>query len=284
LPWTEPLRLDVFVQPEWHETLRARIAMVMLLALIGFGLVRLRGRQLRRHAAALEATVRARTAELAEKVAQLEESERRGQAARDALEQMALVDGLTGIANRRRFDDALENEWRRSARGGRPLTLILFDVDHFKRFNDTWGHIRGDECLRAVATVLSEECGRAADVVARFGGEEFALILPDTSAAGARDVVQHLLERFEQLRIPGAGAASEPPAEVSLSGGGVTLVPAVDGDPTEILHLADRLLYQAKAAGRNRVLYRDLTEEDGVAEAIVIQMERPRAGATQGSA
>ncbi len=282
LPWTKPMRLDVFVQPLWHETLPARASMVGLLALVGFGLVRLRGRQLRRHAAALEATVRARTAELAEKIAQLEESERRGQAARDALEQIALVDGLTGIANRRRFDGALESEWRRSARGGRPLALILFDVDHFKRFNDTWGHIRGDECLRTVAAVLSEECGRAADVVARFGGEEFALILPDTTAAGAMDVVQGLLERFEQLRIP--GAESEPPAEVSLSGGGVTLVPAVDGDPTEVLHLADRLLYQAKAAGRNRVLHRDLTEEDSAAEPMVIQIEHRRAGATQGSA
>jgi diguanylate cyclase (GGDEF)-like protein len=282
VPWTEPLRLDVSVHPAWHETLPARAAMVILLTLLGFGLVRLRVRQLRGHAAALEATVRDRTGELAEKVAQLEESERRGQAARDALEQMALVDGLTGIANRRRFDDALETEWRRSARGGRPLSLILFDVDHFKQFNDTLGHLRGDECLRAVAAVLSEECARAADVVARFGGEEFALILPDSTTAGAIEVAQSLLRRFEQLRIP--GAASEPSAEVSLSGGGVTLVPAMDGDPVEILQLADRLLYQAKAAGRKRVLYRNLTEEDN-AEPIVIQRERRHTTeATQSSA
>jgi diguanylate cyclase (GGDEF)-like protein len=192
--------------------------------------------------------------------------------ARDALERMAMIDGLTGIANRRRFDDALQSEWRRSARGGRPLALILFDVDHFKRFNDSWGHVRGDECLRSVAAVLSEECHRAADVVARYGGEEFALILPDTTAAGALDVVRRLLRRFEQLRIPGGGGESGPPTEVSLSGGGVTLVPTVDGDPTEALNLADHLLYQAKAAGRKRVLYRDLTDEGSPAEAIAIQV------------
>jgi diguanylate cyclase (GGDEF)-like protein len=190
--------------------------------------------------------------------------------ARDALEQMALVDGLTGIANRRRFDDALQSEWRRSGRGGRPLALILFDVDHFKRFNDSWGHVRGDECLRSVAAVLSEECGRAADVVARYGGEEFALILPDTTAAGAMDVVRRLLGRFAQLRI--SGCESKPPAEVSLSGGGVTLVPTLDGDPKEVLNLADHLLYQAKAAGRKRVLYRDLTDEGSPTDGIVIQV------------
>jgi len=189
--------------------------------------------------------------------------------ARDALKQMALVDGLTGIANRRRFDDALQSEWRRSARGGRPLTLILFDVDHFKRFNDAWGHVCGDNCLRSVAAALSAECHRAGDVVARYGGEEFAVILPDTTAAGALDVVRGLLRGIAQLRI--RGGESEPPAEVSLSGGGVTLVPMVDG-PGEAMNLADHLLYQAKAAGRKRVLYRDLTDEGSPDEATVIQV------------
>jgi len=190
--------------------------------------------------------------------------------ARDALRQMALVDGLTGIANRRRFDDAFQNEWRRAARGGRPLSLMLFDVDHFKRFNDAWGHVRGDQCLRSVAGVLSAQCHRAADVVARYGGEEFAVVLPDTTAAGAMEVLRSLLRGVEQLRFP--GGETEPPAEVSLSGGGVTLVPMGDGNAGEALNLADHLLYQAKAAGRRRVLYRDLTGEGRPGEPVVIQV------------
>lgn len=188
--------------------------------------------------------------------------------ARDALERMALVDGLTGIPNRRRFDAALQSEWRRAARGGNPLTLILLDVDHFKRFNDAWGHIRGDECLRAVAAVLSAECQRGADVVARYGGEEFGLVLPETSSTGALDLLRGLLRGVEQLRI--GGIEGESPAEVSVSGGALTLVPTVEANPLEALTLADQLLYEAKAAGRRRAIYRDLTNEP--AEGMVIQI------------
>jgi diguanylate cyclase (GGDEF)-like protein len=191
-------------------------------------------------------------------------------AARDALVHMALVDGLTGIPNRRRFDSALQNEWRRAARSGTPVTLILFDVDHFKRFNDAWGHIRGDQCLRAVATFLQAECQRPADVVARYGGEEFGLVLPDTNPAGAMDVLRRLLRGIEHLRVP--GCETEAPAEVSLSGGAVTLVPAVDGDPTDTLNLADQLLYEAKAAGRKRVFYRDLSDAGGHAAMLSVQV------------
>ena len=190
--------------------------------------------------------------------------------ARDALERMALVDGLTGIPNRRRFDSVLQSEWRRAARSGSPLTLALFDVDHFKRFNDAHGHVRGDQCLREVARVLAAECQRAGDLVARYGGEEFALVLPETTAAGSRDVFIHLLKAINLLKVP----CAEPDrlAEITVSGGALTLVPGVDASATDALSVADQLLYEAKAAGRQRVLHRDMTDERGPATATAIQV------------
>jgi len=179
--------------------------------------------------------------------------------ARDALERMALVDGLTGIANRRRFDSALQSEWRRAARSGHPLTLVLLDVDHFKEFNDAYGHVRGDQCLRAVASILAAECRRPADLVARYGGEEFALVLPETTASGAREFLLSLLASIRDLEIP--GAEPEPVARVSLSGGALTLVPGVAGKATDALRETDQFLYEAKAAGRRRVFHRDMTDE-----------------------
>lgn len=190
--------------------------------------------------------------------------------ARDALERMALVDGLTGIPNRRRFDTVLQAEWRRAARSGNPLTLALFDVDHFKKFNDAYGHLRGDQCLREVARVLAAECQRAGDLVARYGGEEFALILPETTAAGSRDVLLHLLRAIHQLKIP-CGEGDET-ADVTLSGGALTLIPGVDASATDAVSVVDQLLYEAKAAGRQRVFHRDLTDERGQALATAIQV------------
>ncbi len=176
--------------------------------------------------------------------------------ARDALEQMALVDGLTGIPNRRRFDRVLQSEWGRAVRNGQPLTLAMLDVDNFKRFNDAHGHMRGDECLRAVASLLAAECRRPGDMVARYGGEEFALVLPETTAAGACDLILSLLNSLQNLRI--RCSESEAGAGVTLSGGAVTLVPAPDASATQAVSLADQLLYEAKDAGRSRVFHRDL--------------------------
>ena len=190
--------------------------------------------------------------------------------ARDALERMALVDGLTGIPNRRRFDTVLQSEWRRAARSGNPLTLALFDVDHFKKFNDAYGHVRGDQCLREVARVLAAECQRAGDLVARYGGEEFALILPETTAAGSRDVLLHLLRAIHQLRI--SCGEGDQTADVTLSGGALTLIPGVDASATDAVSVVDQLLYEAKAAGRQRVFHRDMTDERGATLATAIQV------------
>lgn len=185
-------------------------------------------------------------------------------AALDKLQRMACVDGLTGIGNRRRFDEVLEAEWRRAARAGEPLTLAMLDVDHFKAFNDTYGHARGDECLRALGQALDDECRRPGDLVARYGGEEFALVLPQTDAAGAGGILLAVLQAVDQLRIPHAGSAVT--GHVSLSGGAVTVLPSIAILAADVLRIADRLLYEAKAAGRGRVRHQE--HADGTTRAI----------------
>ena len=142
--------------------------------------------------------------------------------ARDLLEELASVDALTGIANRRRFDGTLDREWRRALRSGSSLTLAIADVDHFKAFNDRYGHARGDDCLRQVAQAAAAACGRPADLVARYGGEEFGLVLPDTDGAGARVLLRAVLANVEELRVPHAASSCAP--HVTLSVGSVSLV------------------------------------------------------------
>jgi diguanylate cyclase (GGDEF)-like protein len=183
--------------------------------------------------------------------------------ARDLLAQMAWLDGLTGIPNRRRFDASLEREWQRASRGGRALSIALLDVDFFKKFNDSQGHARGDECLRAVARALAAGSHRPGDVVARYGGEEFAVLLPETDAAGMRQLVLGLLERVEALAISHPGSPHE---RVTISAGAVTLVPGREQAAATALEAADRLLYEAKAGGRAQAIHIDL--EDGSRERI----------------
>lgn len=169
---------------------------------------------------------------------------------RDYLRQLSQIDGLTGIPNRRRFDQALETEWLRARRNGLPLTLLMMDIDHFKRFNDTHGHLAGDACLKKVAQALSDAMYRPGDFVARYGGEEFACILPECDAAGAREVSRHCLENVAALDV--REAISDDRVSVTLSIGGATLIPRERMAPTALLEQADSLLYQAKQQGRNR--------------------------------
>ncbi len=176
--------------------------------------------------------------------------------ARDLLEELASIDPLTGIANRRRFDGALDREWRRAFRSGSVLTLGIADVDHFKAFNDRYGHARGDECLRQVARAAAEACGRPSDLVARYGGEEFGLVLPDTDPAGARVLLGTVLTRVEDLALPHEGSSCAD--HVTLSVGAVSLVPGSADGAHAALERADRLLYEAKAGGRRRAVHRDL--------------------------
>lgn len=169
---------------------------------------------------------------------------------RDALERMARLDGLTGLANRRTFDDMLAREWRRLARVNNPLAILMMDVDHFKQYNDTYGHGGGDECLRRVAAAAAGALQRPADVVARYGGEEFVALLPDTTLDGALMVAEAIRTAVISLAIPHAG--SKVATHVTLSLGAACTVPQPDGEPQALLEAADRELYAAKSGGRNQ--------------------------------
>jgi diguanylate cyclase (GGDEF)-like protein len=168
----------------------------------------------------------------------------------DLLRQMSFVDGLTGIANRRRFDEALPLEWRRCQRNGTPMSLLLVDVDCFKTFNDHYGHLAGDECLRAVAAVLAGQARRPYDLVARYGGEEFVCLLPETDLAGAKLIAERMRAIVSALGIEHACSATA--GHVTISLGGAVVYPGEASFPEEALALADQRLYQAKVSGRNR--------------------------------
>jgi len=176
--------------------------------------------------------------------------------ARDRLELLASVDALTGIANRRRFDLAVEHEWRRALRGAHWLSLAIVDVDYFKGFNDQYGHGRGDECLRAVAQALAATCRRPADLVARYGGEEFALVLPETDPLGACDIARGCLDSVRALAIEHARSTCAP--HVTVSVGMVSLRPSDPHGLTDALTQADRMLYEAKDQGRRSAVHLDL--------------------------
>jgi diguanylate cyclase (GGDEF)-like protein/PAS domain S-box-containing protein len=174
----------------------------------------------------------------------------------DQLAQMALLDGLTGIGNRRAFDQTLETETRRAARMGIPLSLLLLDVDHFKLLNDKYGHRVGDDCLRAIAESLRDALKRAGDSVTRYGGEEFAVLLPDTPLDGAEEVARQLCHTVANLRIPHRGNPTAG-SIVTVSCGvstAVALTEETEAVREGLLLAADAALYRAKSEGRNRVV------------------------------
>ncbi|MBD1927234.1 diguanylate cyclase [Trichocoleus sp. FACHB-90] len=168
------------------------------------------------------------------------------------LERLASIDGLTQLANRRRFDDYLSHEWKRATREQQPLSLILFDVDYFKRYNDCYGHQSGDDCLQQLAKAASRAVKRPADLVARYGGEEFAAILPNTSAQGATAVAQAIRLEVQQLKLP--HAQSKVSDYVTLSLGVSSAIPTEDCLPETLIAMADEALYQAKNQGRDRII------------------------------
>lgn len=171
--------------------------------------------------------------------------------ARDTLARLATTDGLTGLANRRSFDDRLAAEHRRLSRAGGELSLILLDIDHFKLFNDTYGHLAGDDCLRQVGRALQGVVRRPADLAARYGGEEFACILPETDAAGVAAIADQVRAAIAGLKIP--HAASRTADHVTASLGVVTVVCVPEQAVSDIVATADAGLYRAKETGRNRV-------------------------------
>jgi diguanylate cyclase (GGDEF)-like protein len=236
-----PAELPFSIRPAPWLTAWALGAYVFGAAGLGYGAVQWRLRALSLRTRQLEAMVAERTSELA--------------ASRDKLEELASLDALTGLANRRRFDAVLSEEWRRAQRGGHWLSLALLDVDFFKRFNDRYGHARGDACLRAVAQAVAARCRRPTDLVARYGGEEFVLVLPETDPAGTEELLREVLAAVDELRIEHAD--SDAASHVTISVGAVSLRPRAGEDAPMALERADRLLYRAKEAGRHQALHED---------------------------
>lgn len=166
------------------------------------------------------------------------------------LQRLVTIDGLTQIANRRRFEEYFSQEWQRLKREQRPLSLILCDVDFFKLYNDTYGHRVGDRCLQKIAQAIKDMIKRPGDLVARYGGEEFAVILPNTDTKGATHVAKQICDAVRALAIPHQN--SQVSRYVTISLGFTTEIPQPDSDLEEMIAAADRALYQAKAAGRDR--------------------------------
>ncbi|HEY9878462.1 MAG TPA: diguanylate cyclase [Leptolyngbyaceae cyanobacterium] len=172
------------------------------------------------------------------------------QKANDKLERLATFDDLTQIANRRKFDKYLDQEWKRLVRAQNVLSLILFDADFFKSYNDRYGHQAGDACLKAIAQAAQKAVNRPADLVARYGGEEFAVILPDTDQRGASAIAERIRQAVQALAIPHEGSKVNGMVTVSL--GVASMIPTVSTSVGELIHQADTALYIAKQQGRNR--------------------------------
>lgn len=177
----------------------------------------------------------------------------------DQLRDIALIDGLTGIANRRRFDQELAIMWRQCQRKQVPLSIILLDVDFFKQFNDHYGHQLGDSCLQWIARAVKQVLSRPQDLAARYGGEEFVCLLPDTNSDGATHVAEQTLQEVRSLKLEHAASSISDVVTVSL--GVATLVPDMQSNPEQLLEAADTQLYAAKDAGRARVYSVDLNVE-----------------------
>jgi diguanylate cyclase (GGDEF)-like protein len=168
----------------------------------------------------------------------------------DAMRELTLTDALTGVGNRRNFNDTLEAEWRRCARAGLPLSLLMIDIDHFKLYNDHYGHQAGDQCLQQVAAAMQRCAARPQDMLARYGGEEFILLLPQEGLEGAEVVARRILDEVARIALP--HAASPTAARVSVSMGIASVTPGEHNDAGALIRTADGLLYRAKQTGRDR--------------------------------
>ena len=175
------------------------------------------------------------------------------------LQQLSRIDDLTRVANRRYFDEILLSEWHRLANLKQFVSLLICDIDHFKQYNDHYGHVKGDECLEAVAKLIARSATRSPDLTARYGGEEFVLILPDTDSAGAFQVAKRIHMNLKQANIPHQGL--EPANVVTMSIGVSSVIPCSDMVPESLVKSADKALYQAKARGRNCTMLADFTPQ-----------------------
>jgi len=236
-PAATPLSITVrprFFQAPWFLSL---VALVMSLSVLA--VIKLRTRHLRQQKEEMQRLVTERTEELRQ--------------ANEHLAQLSFVDSLTGLANRRRFDETFEQEWQRAKRFQTPLALLIADVDYFKLYNDTLGHPEGDKCLAALAEILRHEARRAGDLVARYGGEEFVIVVPGADLDAAVEFAERIRKACEEGAIPHPASSTAPVVTISVGLG--SRVPADESTSETLLQEADAALYQAKRNGRNRVGY-----------------------------
>lgn len=189
---------------------------------------------------------------LKEEINQHQQAQVAFQKVKQELQLLATIDSLTQIPNRRSFDQYLNQEWTRLIREKAPISLLLCDIDYFKRYNDTYGHQSGDRCLTIVAQTINNLVKRPADLVARYGGEEFAVVLPNTNLFGAVKIAEALRLETCKLQIPHAG--SDVSKVVTISIGVASQIPILGHSPATLIDQADRALYQAKTEGRNRLV------------------------------
>ncbi len=194
-----------------------------------------------------------KTRELDKRLIELEQLRRQLEKTNDQLRQLSAIDSLTGLLNRRRFDEILVEEWQRGARDRKSLSLLIIDIDHFKAYNDTYGHLQGDEALKKVANVLARTIRRPVDKVARYGGEEFVVILPDTEREGSWQVAEKMRRAILTLAVE--HSASPTDQLLTISVGIATVIPLLGKPAVNLVAQADSALYEAKEAGRNRCLH-----------------------------
>jgi len=171
----------------------------------------------------------------------------------ERLKILSIRDGLTGVGNRRFFDEVMQKEWKLGLRNQKPLSLILLDIDYFKNYNDAYGHPAGDRCLKEIADVIVSSLHRPADHVARYGGEEFVILMPDTDAKGVLSIGENIRANIETRKVE--HSQSKVSAYVTASLGCATIIPSPDPSPADFLKTADRALYQAKKQNRNQVVF-----------------------------
>ncbi len=236
--WNETgAAFNFYLKPYFYQTWWFYLLTVVFMAGVVLAAHRFRIRHLKERERKLELLVAERTRELEQ--------------ANESLHNLAILDGLTNIANHRRFREFLDHEWRRSLRQATPLSLVMMDIDYFKKYNDDCGHQAGDDCLKQVAEALQGAVARPTDLVARYGGEEFVAVLADTDRAGAMDVAEKMRQRIEALNL-----AHPEFQRITISAGVASIVP-VSGAPDDLIGAADEALYRAKRSGRNQVCFAD---------------------------
>ncbi len=274
-PWAEPCSFQYRITPEdvhprleVRESLRAEISEMESGTIGGNGLTFPMEQNhyidqlsdfLEEYTQQVKQEVRRQTLQLEEELARCKQQLVRAQQAEHQtrkqnleLKRISRLDGLTKIANRRHFDEQLQFEWRRLTRSRKPLSLVLCDVDYFKRYNDTYGHQMGDFCLKQVAQALRKSKRRSEDFVARYGGEEFVFLLPNTDEAAAIEFAQTVKAAIEKMQLPHRDSAVS--AMVTLSMGICTVVPNKATSPDTLFMAADKALYEAKNTGRDRIV------------------------------